>query len=139
MSEVAIFDRVLELERIMLAMPQVQLQHIDHFSERVYARELHIPKGVTLTGKIHKYTNMNFLLKGEITVSHMDDMVRMVAPCIVVSPAGTKRVAYAHEDCIWVTVHGTGSKDVQEIESEFIAQTEMEYLEFRGVLALGEN
>ena len=54
------------------------------------------------------------------------------APFIVVSPPGTKRIALALEDCVWITVHGTHEKDVELIEKEFIAQDEKDYLEFSG-------
>jgi len=44
---------------------------------------------------------------------------------------GTKRIAEALEDCVWITVHGTDETDVELIEKTFIAQTEQEYLEFK--------
>lgn len=122
--------KVFEAEEVMRNMPQVELRHVDHFSHKVYARELHIPAGVTLTGKIHKYTNLNFLLKGEMVVKTEDGMVRVEAPHTIVSPPGTKRIAYAITDCIWTTVHGTDSTDVDDIELEFVVETEQEYLAF---------
>jgi hypothetical protein len=63
---------------------------------------------------------------------------RIKPPFVVVSPPGTKRVAYAHEDSRWLTVHGTEKQDVEEIEKEFIAQTEREYIEFVEQLKLGD-
>lgn len=117
-------------EAIMRQMPQIELEVKHHFCKDIYARELHIPKGVTLTGKIHKYEQLNILAKGRMKVL-VDNIVREVeAPFIVVSPPGTKRIAYALEDCIWITVHGTDEKDVDLIEKKFIAQNEQEYLEF---------
>lgn len=126
----SIRDKVFVLEAEMRRMPQIDLKHIDYFSQGVYARELHIPAGVTLTGKIHKFTNLNILSKGEMTVSTDKGMVRVSAPFTVVSPPGTKRVAFAHTDCVWTTVHGTELSDVDQIESEFTADTDTEYLEF---------
>jgi len=55
---------------------------------------------------------------------------RVRAPFTVVSPAGTRRVAYAHEDTIWMTVHGTHETDLDKIEDHFIAQTYGEYLDY---------
>lgn len=129
-SKLVTRDKVLEAETIMASMPQISLKTIDHFSKDVYARELHIPKGVTLTGKIHKYEQLNILAKGRIKVL-VDGIIKDIeAPFIVVSPPGTKRIAYALEDCVWITVHGTNEKDVDVIEKEFIAQDEKEYLNF---------
>lgn len=126
------------LEKQMLLMDQVDLPVVHHFSKGVYARELHIPAGVTLTGKIHKFENLNILSKGEMSVLTDDGIKRVSAPFTVVSPPGTKRVAYAHTDCIWTTIHGTDSRDVEAIEIEFVSNSEQEYLEFCGQLKIEE-
>lgn len=96
----------------------------------VYAREITIPAGTLLTGKIHKYEQINILSKGDISVLTEEGVVRVQAPCTIVSPAGTKRIAYAHTDCVWTTIHGTELTDLEAIEAQFIAQTEQEYLDF---------
>ena len=121
---------VLAYEEMLRALPQVEMPVIDHFSEGVYARELFIPKGTTLTGKIHKFTNLNIMISGELSVLTEDGVKRVTAPFVVVSPPGTKRVAYAHEDTRWITVHGTTETDIEKIEYKFIAQSEQEYLAF---------
>jgi quercetin dioxygenase-like cupin family protein len=108
----------------------IELPFRNHFAKGVYGRELFIPKGTTLTGKIHKYTQINVLVCGELSVLTDEGVKKVKPPFVVVSPAGTKRAAYAHEDSIWLTVHGTEETDVEKIESIFIAQTEGEYLEF---------
>lgn len=120
-----------QAELIMAKMPQVDLAVTHYFAKGVYARELHIPKGVTLTGKIHKYDQLNILTKGKINVLIDGIIVEVMAPFVVVSPAGTKRIAHAMEDCIWITVHGTSERNINLIEKEFIAQDESEYLEFK--------
>ena len=43
---------------------------------------------------------------------------------------GTKRIAYAHEDTVWATVHGTHERDLDKIEAHFIAQSEPEFQAF---------
>lgn len=125
-------NKINEAEALMAQFPQIELKHINHFSNGVYARELHIPKGVMLTGKIHKYENLNILAKGRIKVSVGDEVKEISAPFVIVSPPGTKRIALALEDCVWITVHGTDEKDVDKIEQQFIAQDEKEYLDFIG-------
>lgn len=132
-------DQVNILEDQMREMPQRELHVEHHFSPGVYARELHIPKDTILTGKIHKYAQMNILSKGEISVLTEDGVKRVKAPFTVVSPPGTKRIAYAHEDCVWTTIHGTEETDVSKIEAHFIAQDEAEYLEFCKQLQIAEE
>lgn len=102
----------------------------NYFSKGVYARELSIPKGTILTGKIHKYTNLNIMVKGELSVLVGDKIEHIVAPFIVVSPPGTKRIAYAHEDTVWITVHGTDETDLEKIESQFTADSYSDFLAF---------
>jgi quercetin dioxygenase-like cupin family protein len=100
----------------------------------LYARQITIPKGTVLTGKIHKYEQINFVVKGDISVLTEEGVKRVGAGFFVVSPAGTKRIAYAHKKTVWITVHGTDQTDIDKIESEFIAQTEQEFLEFTKAL-----
>jgi hypothetical protein len=125
-------DKVNALENLMKKADQVELKVEHIFSEGVYARKLFIPKGVMLTGKIHKYSQLNILLEGDISVLVGDEVKRIQPPFMVVSPPGTKRIAYAHEDTIWLTIHGTHETNLEIIEEKFIAQSEQEYLDFCG-------
>jgi quercetin dioxygenase-like cupin family protein len=104
---------------------------VHHHSHGVYGRELRIPAGSVVVGHIHKYENMNVLLEGEMTVVTDDGPKRVGPGFLIVSPPGTKRAAYAHTDCRWLTVHGTHETDIEKIEQQFIVHTEQEYLAFR--------
>lgn len=125
-------DKVLALEDLMRQQPQLDLKVVDYFSHGVYARELHIPAGTMLTGEIHKFENLNILSKGDISVLTERGMMRVEAPFTIISPPGTKRIAYSHTDCIWTTIHGTFEKDVNKIKQYFVASSEEEYLEYCG-------
>lgn len=123
--------KVLELEAAMLRECEpIEMPVKHYFSQGVYARELFIPKGTVLTGKIHKHAQLNIMSKGDLSVLTEDGIKRVKAPFAVVSPPGTKRVAYAHEDTVWTTIHGTDETDLEKIEAHFIAQNEQEYLDF---------
>jgi hypothetical protein len=123
-------QKVASMEDIMLSMPQAEVPVKHYFSKGVCAREIFIAKGVTLTGRVHKYTNLNILSQGDISVLTEDGMVRIQAPATIVSPAGTKRIAYAHEDCVWTTIVGTEETDPELIELEFTTRNEAEFLDF---------
>jgi hypothetical protein len=124
-------DLINSIETKMKAMPnQIELPVKHHFSYGTYARELFIPKGTILVGKIHKFPQLNILTAGDMSVFIDGAIERIQGPYIVNSPAGVKRIAYAWEDSIWITVHGTHEKDVDKIEHQFIAQSEDEYLSF---------
>jgi quercetin dioxygenase-like cupin family protein len=122
------------IESALREQGEIALDLRHYFSHKIYAREMFIPKGTVVTGKIHKHENLNILLSGELSVLLADGVRRMRAPMIIVSPPGTRRVAYAHEDTVWVTIHGTEEQDLDKIESEFVAQSQQDYLTFCAAL-----
>lgn len=123
-------DKVHFLEAEMLKREQLELPVKHHFSQGVYARELFIPKGTLLTGKIHKYTQLNIMSQGDMSVLTEQGVVRVQAPFTIVSPPGTKRIAFAHEDTVWTTIHGTDETDLEKIEQHYIAQSDADYAAF---------
>lgn len=112
-------DREKELERLC------PLKHVfapGGTCQHVYAREIFIPAGTTIVGKIHKHAHLNMLMKGRVSVFTEKGRQDFEGPLTMVSQAGTKRAVYAHEDTIWVTVHLTNDTDLAKIEEEIIAK-----------------
>ena len=112
-----------ELERHLAVHPGrvPDLPVVHHFAPGIYARELHIPAGVMLTGKEHLTEHLNVLSQGEMSVWTEQGMVRVSAPFTCVSKPGAKRVGLAHTDCVWTTFHVTDKTDLADIEAEVIA------------------
>ena len=135
-DELSTREKIMMLEAEMKTQPQLALKVVDRFSYGVYARELHIPAGTLLTGEIHKLENLNILSEGDISVMTEDGVKRVQAPFTIVSPPGTKRIAFAHTDCVWTTIHGTFEKDIDKIKEFFIATSEQEYLAYCGQFEL---
>lgn len=130
-------EKVFAIEDEIRKLPKAEIAERHYFSPGVYAREITIPAGTVLTGKIHKYAQLNILSKGDISVLTEDGIKRVQAPFTIVSPAGTKRVAYVHEEVVWTTIHGTDETDLEKLEAHFIAQSEEEYLAFCKILEIG--
>ena len=126
----SIRQKVFKAEACMLQMPQLELEVKHYFSHGIYARELYIPRDTILVGKLHKFSQLNILSKGDISVLIDEKVKRIQAPFTIVSPPGTKRIAYAHEDTVWLTIHGTDETDIDIIEEIFTASNEQEYLDF---------
>jgi hypothetical protein len=123
---------IVALESKMKAMPKERQIHIEpkhYFANGLYMREIFIPKGVTLTGKIHKTEHLCVLSKGEVSVSTDEGMERIKASAVVKSSPGTKRVLFAHEDSIWINAHFNPSNetDLEKIESHYVAETFLDY------------
>ena len=129
-KELSTREKVNALEAMMRQMGPVEFPVAHHFGPGVYARELFIPKGSLIVGKIHKYPQINIMSCGDLSVLTEEGIQRVQAPFTIVSPAGTKRIAYAHEDTVWTTIHGTHETDLDKIESDLIAQNDQEYEEF---------
>lgn len=106
---------------------QVEIEPVHHFAKGLYAREIFIPKGTLLTGKIHKEEHLNIISKGEISVLTEQGPQRVKAPCTIVSKPGTKRVGYAHEDTVWITIHATQETEVEKIDEELVVDTYEQY------------
>jgi hypothetical protein len=122
---------IMQMEAVMLEMPQVALEVIHHFSKGIYARELRIPKGTILTGQIHRHEHLNIISQGDITVLTEAGMQRIKAPYTLLSLPGIKRAGYAHEDTVWTTIHATEETDLEKLEQMFIAPS-FEALEHTG-------
>lgn len=111
---------IIRLEQTMLAMPQLQIETNHYHVDGLYAREIHIPAGTVLTGKVHKAEHLNIVSKGEIIVWTEDGMKRIKAPFVLPSFPGAKRVGLAIVDTTWVTIHATDKTDLAELEAELI-------------------
>jgi hypothetical protein len=133
-------EKIIELELLMkiavtetksLSISECPLKHT--FAPGAYAREIFIPKETLIVGKIHKHSHLNMLMKGTVSVLTEEGPRVFKAPMTMVSPAGTKRVVFAHEDTVWVTVHLTNETDLEKIEEEIIAKSYEEFQEFIGL------
>jgi quercetin dioxygenase-like cupin family protein len=122
---------LLELEASCKEQPQVEIPVVNFFAGGVYARQVTIPAGTVLVGKIHKHEHINVLLSGEIHVATEEGLVVLKAPHTFISPAGVKRGGYTITDTVWLTFHGTTSTDLSEIESTFIAPSYEDYEQFK--------
>jgi|GEM_PF-1169059 len=109
------------IENMMREMEPLEITTRHYFSDGLYAREITIPKGATLTGKIHKTVHLNIISKGKIAVVTEFGEQIIEAPATLISQPGTKRVGYALEETVWTTLHGTRETDLETLETLLIA------------------
>lgn len=126
--ETSLRDKINLIESQMFEQEQLEIKTTHHFSDGIYAREIFIPKGCLLTGKIHKTEHLNIVSQGKIAVLTEDGMKEVSAPFTMVSRPGTKRIGFALEDTVWTTIHGTKEKDIAKLEIELIAKSHDELL-----------
>lgn len=92
------------------------------FAEGMYVREIFIPKGMLVVGKIHKKSNPVFVMKGDISIFSEEGSKRFKGGDYLISQPGAKRVGYAHEDTTWVEVFATHETNLEKLEEELIAK-----------------
>jgi len=117
---------ILRLQETMQDMPgqldskDLPVRHL--FAPGVYAREITMPEGVVVIGKIHKHEHVNIISMGRVRVATEFGVEEFAAPYSFVSKPGTKRVVYVLETTVWTTIHPTDETDLAKIEQEVIAE-----------------
>ncbi len=100
---------ILAIEAKIKSMPEslgedcFPLEH--SFAEGVYIRKIVMPKGHFIVGKLHRHSYLNVILSGDVSVLTEEGAKRVRGPGYVISPPGTKRFGYTHEETVWLTVH----------------------------------
>lgn len=125
-------QKIFALEHELLKLPQIDIETTHHFAPGIYMRQIRIPKGATVTGAIHKTEHLNILSLGELSVWTDEGIKRLKASTVMLSQPGIKRVGYAHEDSVWITVHPnvTNERDVEKIRLTLTTNSFEEFLEF---------
>jgi len=119
--------QILEMEAFMRELPQVEMPVKHHFIDGVYMRELHIPAGTLLTGKIHNKENFSILASGTLRITNGTDSMIISAPHVMSDKPGIKRMGYAETDVVFINVIKTDLTDIDEIEKELVSETFEEF------------
>ncbi len=90
------------------------------FTPGVYVRVLRMKAGLRVVGKRHAQEHISIISQGRATVMTEEGRQEIVAPCEFISPAGTKRCVWVHEDMVWTTIHRTNEADMAKIEADLI-------------------
>lgn len=94
---------------------------IHSFSDGLYSREIHLPKGYLIVGKLHKHESMVYILKGKVFVADENGYKEIEAPAHFVSKPWIKRIGYVVEDVVWIDIHHVESENVEDAEKEIFA------------------
>ena len=119
-------DAITALGLTMIAMDgeklSCPLNH--HFSDGVYIREITMPAGAAIVGKIHKTEHFNIVTKGECKVFTADEgWKHRKAGDIFSSKCGVQKALRCITDVTWLTVHATEDKEIDLIESKLAVES----------------
>lgn len=105
---------------------ETPLQHY-HTSE-LYGRRIVVPALSVFTTKVHKTDHISIALRGCITIVDADgNKKKVTAPDVFVTPAGTQRVVYVHQEVEFMTVHPCKEQDINAIEKALTCNNMDEY------------
>jgi hypothetical protein len=140
-SQILAFEAVLRQHPEAVVGDSAQFPLTHHFAPGMYLREIAIPAGSLVVGKIHKEEHLVVLLQGALRLyTEAGGMQDVFAPAVLRSPPGAKRAALALEETRWVTCHPnvTNTHDLAALEDDIIAPNYAAYEAFRAQLEAGE-
>jgi quercetin dioxygenase-like cupin family protein len=123
LMDIPIIHQISAIEGVIKELPQVELPLLHFRIPGVYVRVMEIPKGTVLTGKIHNYDCISIIAKGVISVNSIEGPKTLTAGDVSITPAGVKRVGFALEDTVFITVHHCDKANLAEIEDYLISET----------------
>ena len=103
------------------------------FSEGVYIREMFMPAGGLVIGKLYKISHTWFLLSGELQVATDEGGEYYIGPCYVNAPEGTKRVLHAVTDIVFVNVYPNPDNitNIEKLEDMLTCTSYKKYKEYK--------
>ena len=93
------------------------------FADGQYIRTIVMPKGLTGVSEIHAKNHPYFIMQGEVSVFSEKGIQRIKAPYHGITEAGTQRLLYIHEECIWITIHRSDCLTPAEVKAEVLLES----------------
>ena len=104
-TELAEASEVDRLEYQLSQMPDGYFPTEHLFLPNMYIRKIFMPAGGFGTSMKHKTKHPFVIMAGKLRVMDQEGVIEYEAPYIGMTPEGTKRVLYIHEDTTWITFH----------------------------------
>ena len=131
-----------EFENFVMAQGLNQIDAVnqqglaDKRVDGLYCRALTIKAGTFMTGRIHLKPYIDVFISGDVTVKSflndgtLEDSERINSFRFFEGKAGRKRVLYAHEDTLWVTVDPTEYRG-DGVPPDVVVDTMNDYLRLK--------
>lgn len=101
----------------------------EHFhAPGLYGRYVTVPENFVLITQIHKTEHITMAMKGTFTMYGVDGTLKkVVSPAMWITPPGTKRAIYCHDEVIIANVHPANAETQEEAEAQVYAQSWEEF------------
>lgn len=119
-KQALMLDKVQNLKKHILALPQYEPITDHYFHGGMYCRKVFRHAGVCLVGKVHKKEHFYIVVSGKIIVSTDDGTKELKTGDVICCKPGTQRAVLALTDAVCVTVHRTDKTTVEDVEKECV-------------------
>jgi quercetin dioxygenase-like cupin family protein len=92
------------------------------FSDGLYAKQMHLPKGHLATSHVHNYSHLSILAQGEVHVRVDGEVSHYLAPACIEIKANATHEILALQDVVWYCVHHTDEKDIKKVDEVLIKE-----------------
>lgn len=103
-------------------LPQIDLKVRHNFSDGLYAKEMHLPKGHMAISHRHHYSHLSILANGKALVKTNDETMIYTAPACIEIKAGIQHAIEALEDVTWFCIHATHVADPESVDNVLIKE-----------------
>lgn len=101
---------------------EVDLGTKHHFSDGVYAKEMHLPAGYKAYSHSHAYSHLSLLATGVAVVRTDEGSKTYYAPACIEIVAHTNHEITALEDVTWYCIHATTETDETKVDQVIIGE-----------------
>ena len=117
-------EQIRYIERNLKDIEQIDCPVKHSFSPGLYIREVTMYAGSYIIGHRHKEPHLNIMIAGKLSLQNPDGGYdELEAPLMYTAQPGRK-IAYIHEDTVWLNVWATDEQDVEKLEAMFLDKTE---------------
>lgn len=127
-------EAIQSIEDVIKTFPQTEIETRHYFAGGVYEREILVPHGTLITGKIHLTEHLAKLVSGTLRIWSASEQGIFTGPVTFVSQPGAKRIGYAETDVVFSTFHYVGNKaNIAIIEAELVVDTIDQFYALQGL------
>lgn len=96
------------------------LGQVHHFSDGLYAKQMHIPANHVVTSHSHSYSHLSVLAEGDVLVEVEGTFTEYSAPACIEIKAGLRHKVFARTDATWFCIHATEETDAGKIDEVLV-------------------
>ena len=100
----------------------IQDKTVHHFSDGLYAKEMHVPEGYIIQKHTHSFNHLSILAQGKVVVLKGDEALVIKAPACLEIEKEVIHGIRALTDCVWFCIHATDEKDIDKVDKVLISK-----------------